>query len=103
MRIVGGSARGRKIDAPEGLSTRPTLDRVRESIFGSLQFDIPGAEVLDLFGGSGAMGLEALSRGAARAVFNDADAAAVRLITANAEKLGFLDRCRILQKTIPPA
>ena len=98
MRIVGGSARGRKIDAPEGLNTRPTLDRVRESIFGSLQFDIPGAEVLDLFGGSGAMGLEALSRGAARAVFNDADAASVRLITANAEKLGFLDRCRILQK-----
>jgi len=98
MRIIGGSARGRKIEAPEGLNTRPTLDRVRESVFGSLQFDIIEAEVLDLFSGSGAMGLEALSRGARRAVLNDADPQCVRLMTANAGKLGFLDRCRLLQK-----
>ena len=98
MRIIGGTARGRKIEAPEGLHTRPTLDRVRESVFGSVQFDIIDADVLDLFSGSGAMGLEALSRGARHAVLNDADPQCVRLITANAEKLGFLDRCRLLQK-----
>ena len=71
MRIISGSARGRPIQAPQGRDTRPTLDRVKESLFGILQFDIPGSRVLDLFAGSGNLGLEALSRGAEHAVFND--------------------------------
>ena len=64
MRIIAGSARGRQFDALPGLDTRPTLDRVKEAVFGSLQFDLPGSHVLDLFSGSGNLGLEAASRGA---------------------------------------
>ena len=63
MRIIAGNMRGRTIEAPKGRDTRPTLDRVRESLFGILQFDLPGRRVLDLFAGSGSLGLEALSRG----------------------------------------
>lgn len=65
MRIIGGTARGKKLIAPEGLDTRPTADRIRESLFNLLMRDIPGARVLDLFCGTGALGAEALSRGAA--------------------------------------
>lgn len=65
MRIIAGSCRGRIFEAPKGLSTRPTLDRVKEAVFGSVQFQVPGAVVLDLFSGSGNMGLEAASRGQA--------------------------------------
>ena len=64
MRIIAGDKRGCAISAPKGLDTRPTLDRVKESLFGILQFDIYGKRVLDLFAGSGALGLEAVSRGA---------------------------------------
>lgn len=71
MRIIAGTARGRKFDAPKGMDTRPTLDRVKEAVFGSLQFDIPESHVLDLFSGSGNLGLEAASRGAARVICND--------------------------------
>ena len=71
MRIISGIARGRRIDSPKGMDTRPTLDRVRESVFGIIQFQVAGSTVLDLFAGSGAMGLEALSRGARYAIFND--------------------------------
>ena len=65
LRIIAGSCRGRIFEAPKGLSTRPTLDRVKEAVFGSVQFQVPGAVVLDLFSGSGALALEAASRGAA--------------------------------------
>ena len=71
MRIIAGEARSRTILAPEGRDTRPTLDRVRENLFNILQWQCPGARVLDLFAGSGALALEALSRGAAEAVLAD--------------------------------
>ncbi|UNT93849.1 RsmD family RNA methyltransferase [Allobaculum sp. Allo2] len=68
MRIISGSARGKIIEAPEGLDTRPVTDKIRQALFNIWQFDIPGSSFLDLFSGSGSMGLEALSRGADRVV-----------------------------------
>ena len=97
MRIIAGSARGRSFDAPAGRETRPTLDRVKEAIFGSIQFQVPGATVLDLFSGSGNMGLEALSRGAKEAICVDASAACAALIRKNGEKLGLTDGLQVLQ------
>lgn len=91
MRIIAGSARGRSFDAPQGRDTRPTLDRVKEAIFGSIQFQVPGAVVLDLFSGSGNMGLEALSRGAAEAICVDASPTCAALIRKNGQKLGLLE------------
>src|SRR3954465_7320676 len=96
MRIVAGSRRGAKILAPKGLDTRPTGDRVREAAF-NLLGPVDGASVLDLYAGSGAMGLEALSRGAERAVFVESDRDACRAIERNLEKLrltGAEVRCR---------
>ena len=87
MRIIAGSRKGHRIDAPEGLATRPTSDRVRENVFNLVQVWVEDAVVLDLFAGSGAMGLEALSRGAVRAVFVEADRDACRVIDRNLEKL----------------
>lgn len=95
MRVIGGALRGRRLDAPEGASTRPTADRVREAIFSILQGEVEGAAVLDLFAGSGAMGLEALSRGAAHALFVDFDRGACAVIRANLESLGLEDRADI--------
>lgn len=89
MRIIAGSCKGRPILAPKGTDTRPTLDRVKESLFGIIQFQLYGKAVLDLFAGSGNLGLEALSRGASFAAFNDMSRDAVRVIRANIEKLGF--------------
>ena len=89
MRIIAGTKRGQAIAAPKGRETRPTLDRVRESLFGIIQFEIAGKTVLDLFAGSGSLGLEALSRGAEYAVFNDAARESVAIVRANVEKLGF--------------
>lgn len=89
MRIIAGTARGRQFDAPEGLNTRPTLDRVKESVFGTIQFDIYGKYVLDLFSGSGNMGIEALSRQAKWVCFNDYSASCAALIKNNLNKLGF--------------
>ncbi len=96
MRIIGGSARGRRLLSPKSEAIRPTADRVRESLFNVLGQRFDGGDVLDLFAGSGALALEALSRGAARAVMVDSDRAAVRLCEANAASLGFADRVRIL-------
>ncbi len=96
MRIIAGSARGRVFEAPFGRDTRPTLDRVKEAIFGSIQFQVPGATVLDLFSGSGNMGLEALSRGAAEAVCVDASSACATLIRRNGEKLGLSEGLRVV-------
>ena len=87
MRIIAGSRKGHRIDAPPGRKTRPTSDRVRENVFNLVQQWVDGATVLDLFAGSGAMGIEALSRGAERAVFVEADAQACRAIDRNLEKL----------------
>jgi 16S rRNA (guanine966-N2)-methyltransferase len=86
MRIIAGSRKGHTIHAPRGRDTRPTSDRVRENVF-NIVGPVDGASVLDLYAGSGAMGLEALSRGAARAVFVEQDADAVRAIERNLDKL----------------
>jgi 16S rRNA (guanine966-N2)-methyltransferase len=86
VRIVAGSRKGHKIAAPKGVVTRPTGDRVREAVF-NIVGPVEGARVLDVFAGSGAMGLEALSRGAARAVFVERDRDACRVIQQNLEKL----------------
>ncbi len=87
MRIIGGTHKGHRIAAPKGDQTRPTGDRVREALF-NLVGPVDDALVLDLFAGSGALGLEALSRGARRCVFAESDRAACRVIKANLEKLG---------------
>jgi 16S rRNA (guanine966-N2)-methyltransferase len=87
MRIIAGSRKGHRIDAPPGLATRPTSDRVRENVFNLVQVWVEDAAVLDLFAGSGAMGLEALSRGAERAVFVESDNDACRTINQNLDKL----------------
>lgn len=98
MRIIAGEKRGMKLFSPVGEDTRPTTDKVREALFGSLQFELHGKCVLDLFAGSGAFGLEAVSRGAQCAVLVDADEAAIRVITKNVEKTGFsTDRVRVLR------
>lgn len=96
MRIIAGSARGRTFDAPQGLDTRPTLDRVRENVFNILQMKVRGAKVLDLFSGSGAMAFEALSRGAESAVLVDIDRQANAVQQRNAQKLQMADRCRLM-------
>ena len=86
MRVISGKARGVQLKTPEGLTTRPTADRVKEALFSIIQFDIPGARVLDLFGGTGQLGLEALSRGAVSAVFVDAGEPACRIIRENIKR-----------------
>ena len=92
MRIIAGTARNRRIEAPEGTNTRPTLDRVRENLFNILQTRIRGSAILDLFAGSGAISFEAISRGAARAVLCDADRKANRIERRNGESLGFSEQ-----------
>ena len=87
MRIIAGEHKGTRIFAPPGRDTRPTSDRVRENVFNIVAPWVDGARVLDLYAGSGAMGLEALSRGAAAAVFVESDADAVRVIERNLDKL----------------
>jgi len=87
MRIIAGTHRGHRIAAPKGRDTRPTSDRVRENAF-NLIGPVDGASVLDLYAGSGALGLEALSRGAEHAVFVESDRDACRTINANLDKLG---------------
>ncbi len=89
MRIIGGSARGRKLIAPADRSIRPALDRVRESIFSILGEQVEGARVLDLFAGVGAFGLEALSRGSRHATFVDSSFDALQILEKNVEQLGF--------------
>ncbi len=93
MRIIGGTDRGRRLRAPRGLGTRPTADRMRVTLFDVLGPSLAGARVLDLFAGTGAVGIEALSRGAARAVFVERDRAPLRALRANLAALG-LGRAR---------
>ena len=108
MRVITGKARGVQLKTPDGMTTRPTSDRVKEAMFSIIQFEIPGARVLDLFGGTGQLGIEALSRGAKSAVFVDAGEPACRLIRENlkrtrlendgkvirADYLDYLKRCK---------
>ena len=86
MRVITGKARGIVLKTPTGMATRPTADRVKEAIFNIIQFDVPTASVLDLFGGTGQLGIEALSRGANRAVFIDEREDACRLIKENLKR-----------------
>lgn len=97
MRIIGGVARSRLIDAPQGMDTRPTQDKVRESLFNILQWKTNEKTVLDLFAGSGALGLEALSRGAKHAVFVDSARQAALTVQSNADKLGFGAKVMVMQ------
>ncbi len=96
MRIIAGTARGRRIEAPEGKNTRPTLDRVRENLFNILQMNIRGSRVLDLFAGSGALSIEALSRGAESATLVDSDRNANRIQKKNLESLGFAGQAEVM-------
>ena len=97
MRVITGTARGRKLKELPGLDTRPTTDKVKESIFNIVQFDVEGRRVLDLFAGTGQLGIEALSRGAERCVFVDASKEAARIIKENVSLTGFADRARVTQ------
>jgi 16S rRNA (guanine966-N2)-methyltransferase len=97
MRIVGGTAGGRSIRAPRGQATRPTSDKVREAIFSILGSPPEGARVLDLYAGSGALGLEALSRGAESCVLVDRAAQAIRTALDNARTLGFEEQVRAVR------
>lgn len=97
MRVITGEARGRRLKEPVGMDIRPTTDKVKESIFNIIQFDIEGRKVLDLFGGSGQLGIEAISRGAKSAVFVDASQQAVKLINENLKIVGFEDRARVVR------
>ena len=95
MRIISGKARGTKLYTLEGIATRPTLDRVKESLFNIIQNDIEDSTVLDLFSGSGAIGLEFLSRGAKRAVLCDNSKDAIKIIKQNVQKTHFEENSEI--------
>ena len=97
MRVITGKARGVTLKTPNGMQTRPTADRVKEALFSIIQFDIPGARVLDLFGGSGQLGIEALSRGAKSAVFVDASDAACALIRENLKRTKLSDDAKVIR------
>jgi len=96
MRISAGAYRGRRLQSPKGVRTRPTSDLLRQAIFNVVGSHLQGAHVLDLFAGTGALGLEALSRGAATAAFVERDHAALASLRANLEMLGVSDQARIL-------
>lgn len=98
MRVISGKARGTKLSSIESLSTRPTLDRVKESLFNIIQSDLKGAVVLDLFAGSGQLGIEALSRGADKAYLCDINRDAVKMIKQNLEKTKLKDKAVVINE-----
>ncbi len=100
MRVVGGELRGGKLHTFRGEGIRPTADRVRESIFNIIRTHVSKATVLDLFAGTGALGIEALSRGAVYAVFVDSSSDAVSLVTRNIKKFSLEDRSKIFRRDI---
>jgi 16S rRNA (guanine(966)-N(2))-methyltransferase RsmD len=103
MRIIGGECRGRRLKTPSWTGLRPTSDKLRETLFNIVARRVTGARVLDLFAGTGAMGLESLSRGASLAVFVESDRRAAALITENAQLCGTEDRCAIIRDTVARA
>ncbi|ANM32467.1 hypothetical protein ABI59_24010 [Acidobacteria bacterium Mor1] len=103
MRIIGGTARGRRIEVPPGPAVRPTGDRVRESLFNILQQVVPGCRVLDAFAGSGALGLEALSRGAIHGVFIENGPGVLPTLRSNIEVLGFADVAEVWAQPVARA
>lgn len=98
MRVITGSARGKKLKSLPGLDTRPTIDRVKEGLFNVIQFEIEGRRVLDLFAGSGQLGLECLSRGAASCDFVDSSPAAMKIVRENVTACRLTDRAHFHQK-----
>ena len=98
MRVISGKARGTKLSSIESLSTRPTLDRVKESLFNIIQNNLKGAVVLDLFAGSGQLGIEALSRGADKAYLCDINRDAVKMIKQNLEKTKLKDKAVVINE-----
>lgn len=95
MRVIAGTAGGIHLLTPEGMLTRPTIERVKEAVFSSIQFELPGMRVLDLFAGTGQLGIEALSRGAQRASFVDCRKEAIDLVRENLRRTGMMDRADI--------
>ena len=95
MRVITGKCRGRRLQEPVGMDVRPTTDQVKEAMFNIIQFDIEGRKVLDLFAGTGQLGIEALSRGAAECVFVDSARDSVRLVQENLRRCGLT--ARVLQ------
>lgn len=93
MRVISGVARGTRLESLEGNNTRPTLDRVKEALFNIIQNDVRGTCVLDLFSGSGALGIEALSRGAKFCVLCDKSSDAIKIIKKNLEKTRIRGKC----------
>ena len=96
MRVITGTARGRRLKELVGMETRPTTDRVKEGLFSAIQFEIEGRRVLDLFAGTGQLGIECLSRGAASAVFVDRRMDAAKLIRENLKITELQDRARVV-------
>ncbi len=96
LRIITGSAKGKKLITLEGEATRPTSERIKEAVFSSIQFDIENRVVLDLFAGSGQLGLEALSRGAERAMFVDSEREAIEVVKKNIASTGFDGRAKFI-------
>lgn len=97
MRVITGLAKGKSLITAEGLDVRPTPERVKEGIFSAIQFDIEGRRVLDLFGGSGQLGIEALSRGAEYALFVDSNPTSVKNITKNLENTGLSGSAKVIR------
>lgn len=100
MRIISGSARGTKLVTLEGLDTRPTTDRVKESLFNLLQYEFHEKRVMDLYAGSGALGLEAMSRGAVEIILVDQNKACIEIIQKNVEKTHGLGKCKVLKEDV---
>ena len=103
MRVISGKCRGTHLAAPEGMETRPTTDRIKETLFNMIAFDIPGCTFLDLFSGSGAIAIESLSRGAASAVLVERGAAALKVIHQNLEKTHLTNDARVLNMEVNAA
>jgi len=97
MRVISGTARGRRLKELPGMDTRPTTDQVKEALFNIIQFEIEGRQVLDLFGGTGQLGIEALSRGAAHCTFVDSSRQAAAVIRDNLKTVDFTDRAAVQQ------
>ena len=97
MRVITGKARGIQLKTPQGMLTRPTADRVKEALFSIIRFDVANAWVLDLFGGTGQLGIEALSRGAASCTFVDQRKEAVALVRSNLKLCQLSDKARVVQ------
>jgi len=97
MRVIAGKARGVNLKTPDGMATRPTADRVKEALFSIIQFDIPASRVLDLFGGTGQLGIEALSRGANSALFIDDREEACRLIRENLKRAKLDSQAKVIR------